>query len=295
MLLAAVLAVAVALPAVAQETVSVGSFLERVGDAREVAVASAEDPSEAAMERVRAALRLPVVVDLPAGPLSLSRDAFLEQLDGDARQDFLRADAHLAEVERQVRAAAAVEAVDAARVADALRGAFRDVDRGLPLSAILLGYVQRFVVALFRAVSGGGLISIVLWLILGVVVFLLLRALFRWTGLVPERELATPMALAVSPDPLREADDALARGDLRTGIRALYRAIVAALASRGAVRDAPSVTAGECRAALRSSPGIYEDVARAVGVYERVVYARDDPRLDDVEAMRRGVRAARAR
>jgi hypothetical protein len=71
--------------------------------------------------------------------------------------------------------------------------------------------------------------------------------------------------------------------------------MVAALAARGLTTDSPSLTAGECRAAVaRLRPGLYPLVAEATGTYERVAYGMAPADRNAVETLREAALQARS-
>jgi hypothetical protein len=92
----------------------------------------------------------------------------------------------------------------------------------------------------------------------------------------------------------READRAIAAGDLAEAVRALYHLLLATLAAGGVVHDAPSLTAGECRRAVGTQrPALSPAVDAATATFERVVFGKVPPRDVDIEVLRSAERAVR--
>lgn len=81
----------------------------------------------------------------------------------------------------------------------------------------------------------------------------------------------------------RAAQDA---GDHAEAVRCAYRAVVARLASHGAVEEQPGRTVGEYRSQLqRRAATRLDEFTRASDVFERVWYARRPATSDDVETV----------
>jgi hypothetical protein len=136
--------------------------------------------------------------------------------------------------------------------------------------------------------------TLIAWLVV-LALLLPLIPLARRLGVVQHR---TAPALGgrsqASPDWYRLAEEALARGDLRAAVRALYGALLASLSARGVLPGLESLTAGECRRAVATArPALYPAVLTATTAFERVIYGRVDPRPEDIQALREADRAAR--
>ena len=97
-----------------------------------------------------------------------------------------------------------------------------------------------------------------------------------------------------SVDWAARADEALRAGDLHEAVRASYLALLAVLAGRGIVANAPALTAGEARFAVRRArPGLFPAIARATESYERVIYGGETPDRADVDHLREATAEAR--
>ncbi len=250
------------------------------------------------MLRVRRALGLPVVVELQGWTVSVAPDPVLERLEGNAAGDFQQAVARLRALRRAVDAALAADPVDPDRVEVALDAAYSSAIQVRP------GLVERIRRAIseltqglaFRLLTFVGTSTVLAWAVLialGVGAFWLLRRL----RLVPERQLprthvSTPAELV---DWRRRAEEAIRAGDLNEAIRALYRSLLATLSRRGLLVEAPGLTAGECRAAVRAArPALFAAVSRATDSFERVAYGGVTPGPNDVEVLQEAEALARA-
>src|SRR5205807_9480694 len=128
--------------------------------------------------------------------------------------------------------------------------------------------------------------------------WLLRRGLGRpLVGMVADRALAAraePRRRTV-PEWRTLADAALARGDIREAVRALYAALLALLSARGIIPDVPSLTAGECRRAVSvARPALAPIVTRATTAFERVSYGAGPGSAPDVGELRKAGRAVEA-
>ena len=91
----------------------------------------------------------------------------------------------------------------------------------------------------------------------------------------------------------RTADEALAAGDLGAAVPALYHALLGTLDARGVVRDAPALTAGECRGTVhRARPALSPAIDDATAAFERVVYGKLPATPADIEALQGAERTA---
>ena len=78
-------------------------------------------------------------------------------------------------------------------------------------------------------------------------------------------------------------------------IRAQFRLLVHELAVDGVVPESPSLTAGECRVAVRSRARAASPlVDEATDAFERVVYGDVEPRREYLDVLRRATEAVRA-
>jgi hypothetical protein len=287
----------------AQQTISLTEYRARLDAARALAQPGVAAPSPARMDRVRDTLGFPVVVLLPLGTTAVDSDPLLAGLKGTTGGDFRRAVTRIDALRGAARDVATTGAVDPARLHAAVSSAYANLDVPGPgirerLGAWVAGAVDWLLSHLF---SFEGTATIVTW----IVVLLLLAGLAfaagrtglareLRVGLVSERT-ARRDERTPGRDWLVEADRALAAGDLEQAVRALYRALLAALQARGVIEDAPSVTAGETRLAVAASrPALVPLVGRATTVFERVAYGGADASPEDVEAVRRAEREVRS-
>jgi hypothetical protein len=299
-IVASAMAAIMAVPSAAQPQYSAEAFLARLDHARSLARSGALDPSPTAMESVRDALGLPAVVSTNRGSVSLPPDPFLERLEGAARADFERAEAHLDALVADLRASAGTGSQSPDRLREALDRAYAGLGRVRPglvdrvrraIGDFLGGVLQR----LF-SFSGTG--SLIAWIVIVALLALILGYLVR-SRLVPES--VVPPALRRAPgqsrgDPRQRAEEALLRGDHLEAVRALYEVLLATLAGRGLVSDSPSLTAAECRMAVaRARPSLTPTVSEATGLFERVVYGGRPAGPEDAQELLRADReAARA-
>jgi hypothetical protein len=282
-------------PASGAARITGSELLERIDRARAIALSS-EAPAPARMFELRAALGFPVVVAFPGGEVTIPKDRLIEGLRGSRARDFSLVAARLDALARVARSAAATAQIDRDRVEAALDAAYVGV-RSEP------GWFERaarFIGRLFseffaRLASFAGAGSVIAWI---VVAGLIVGALFllRRLSLVPERRRAARTeAGGPAVDWALVAEEALARGDVAAAIRARFRLLVGALSDRGVVVDEPSLTAGECRQAVRSAmPGAYQSVARATEVFELAAYAHAALTRTDLETLREAERVVRA-
>jgi hypothetical protein len=297
--LAVALAVTTGAASAADEVVSAEAFLARVDNARGLALAASSDPSAFAMRRVRAALGLPVTVEVSGTRVWIETDPFLGALDGSNADDFDRAVAHLDRLAAAAREADAATPPDRAAIDDAVRRALVGVARPTAVDTLrayvyaAIGKVLSLVVEPLREFRG--VRSVLAWAVVATllagIVFLLRR---QGLGLVPDRSAARS-GDGRELDWDRVAEDALRRGDLREATRALYHVLLRSLAFRGIVPIGTSTTAGECRAAVAAKlPATYDAVARGTNAFERVAYGGAAASQADVEALRDAAREVAA-
>jgi len=258
------LAACVSSPPVARTGVSGSAMIQRLDLGEKLAGAGETDPSPERMDAVRDALGLPAALALPGRTVIVAKDPFLDRLDGKRAEQFREAGARI----RDLRSS---------------------------LTQALAGLVSAAVRNLVRY---SGWRTLLEWAVVLAVAALLVRQLARGR-FVPERTIdesgGQRRRRTERTDWVREAETAVARGDVDAAVRGFYRALLSALAARGLVRDDPALTAGECRVAVGSvRPGLYPVVAEATGAFERVVYGETPGRMGDVDALRRAERAARA-
>jgi hypothetical protein len=290
---------ALAGPLVAQTQISPDEFLDRLGRAQELAQLGGDAPSRERMNDVRAALGLPVEVVIGDRAIEIQPDPILEGLSGSDAADFDNANDRLSALERSLTDTLSQDAREPDQVARALDEAYRGV---VPPQPDLLQEVLRIIGEVFEAViqrignviasAGNALAWVALVLIGSIVALYLFRA-----RLVPDRVSSGGRAAGGGTgrvDWAARAEDALRAGDLQEAVRALYLALLATLAGRGIVADAPALTAGEARFAVqRRRPALFPAIARATDAYERVIYGGAVPDERDIEHLREAAAQAR--
>ncbi len=287
-----------AAPGVAQTQISPQGFLDRLGRAAELAQLDGMAPSPQRMADLRAALDLPVEIVIGDWTVAIERDAILEDLSGESADDFVQADLRLAAISRSLDDAVSRDPRSAATLAEALAGAYRGVvpprpDPFLTVMQLVDDVFQAIVQRLgnLLANAGNALAWIALVAIVVVAGWFLLRA-----QVVPDRRsrAGEGRRAASSVDWAARAEEALRAGDLHEAVRASYLALLAVLAGRGIVANAPALTAGEARFAVRRArPALFPTIARATDSYERVIYGGATPDRGDVEQLREAAAEAR--
>jgi hypothetical protein len=287
-----VVAVLLAAPAAhaAPARVSADEFATRLSNAERLAVIGASAPSPAAMDAVRDALALPSAVEFAEGDvIVVGLDDFLANLTGRHASHFDRAAQHIDAMRVALERARTAAPPDRAQVRAALARAYVGV-------SAKPGVIQRIRRAigsaitsfLERLLSNAGLGTFFAWAIVAVLLAAGIWGLSRLA--VPERRVRKRAAIEEeNVDWRQRALEALARGDEPEAVRARYRLLLKALASRGIVRDSPSLTAGETRRSVRRSerPTLVPPVDEATAVFERVAYGEQQLRPGDLEAMQR--------
>jgi hypothetical protein len=289
-----------AAPSVGQTQVSPQEFLDRLDRATELArLDTNTDPSPRRIADLRAALGLPVEIVIGEWSGAIRRDPILEGLSGEGADDFVRAGQRLAAIGRSLNDALSHEPRPSASIAEALAGAYRGVvpPRPDPFPTVMQYFDDVFQAVVQRlgnllANAGNALAWIALVAIVVFAGWFLLRS-----HLVPDRVSragAEGRRAGISVDWAARADEALRAGDLHEAVRASYLALLAVLAGRGIVANAPTLTAGEARFAVRRArPALLPAVARATDSYERVVYGGATPDRGDVEQLREAAAEAR--
>jgi hypothetical protein len=284
-------------PVAAATHIAPDDYVARLDAAVQMARGAIGHPDPAAMQAVRQALGLPATVDFPGGAVQIPPDPLMEQLAGTSASDFRAASLRLSALRDAAARAASAKPLDRTALRNAVHEAYRGIG---PIRRSLLDRIRSGLQAVWRffldaLTNFRGVGSLLIW---ALVAALLIGGwlLLRRAPLVAEvRGIDAPAPTGAPVDWLRRADEALARGDLQGAVRALYRALLAALARRGTVADEPSLTAGECRAAVGAArPALYPAVAAATTAFERVAYGRVAATDEDVEALRRAERAARS-
>ncbi len=290
---------ALASPGLAQTQLSQQEFLDRLERATEIARLDGAVPSPQRMADLRAALGLPVEIVIGHWSAEIERDPLLERLSGENADDFERADLRLAAIGSALDDAISREARSSADIANALAGAYSGVvpPRPDPLLIVLQYFedvIQGILQRLGNVLPNAG--SALAWVVLvGIVVFAAWFA-FR-SRLVPDRasrEGTQRGRTTSSVDWAARAEEALRAGDLHEAVRASYLALLAVLAGKGIVANAPALTAGEARFAVqRLRPALFPTIARATDSYERVIYGGAQPDRRDVEQLREATAEAR--
>jgi Domain of unknown function (DUF4129) len=283
-------ALSVSSPSAGQSILTPQQFSARLERAIDVTKLGSAVPSEAWMRKVREAVGLPVMVRFYGRVVTVPQDRFLEDLSGKEALDFDRAAVHLGWQYRQLQVGIDLGTPDVQGVGDALDQAYRQIVHIRPnlLERIRRGVADLIGAFVHRLVVFAGPGSLLAWAFL---LALVASAVFllRRVRLFPDRILIAPAAAhrAESIDWSHLAEEALRAGDLKRAVRALYMALVATMARRGLLVDAPALTAGECRAVVqRTRPGLYPELARATEAYERVIYGSAAPSQIEVDALR---------
>jgi len=286
-------------PSVAQTRISPDEYLDRLQRAQELARLDGDAPSQERMAELRAILALPVEVAISGWMVEVRADPILERLSGETDADFELASVRLSALGDAFSDAVTAEPLPSDRVSTALAQAYAGI---VPPPPNLLETVLRVIGEVFQAIvqrvgsviaSAGNAIAWVVLIAIGVIGGL---TLFR-ARLVPDRVSRAGRAGRAGQgvvDWAARAEEAVRAGDLHEAVRALYLALLAVLAGRGIIADAPALTAGEARFAVqRSRPSLLPVIARATESYERVVYGGATPEPRDVERLREAAAEAR--
>ena len=275
-------------------------YLRRLAGAAAVARSSAIKPSPARMDEVRRALGLPVTVGIRGRDVRVGRDPFLEELKGERGEDFLRAADHLDQMESTTQAAIVASVPSRTKVAGAIEKAYSGIQLEVsPLQRLRQAVVnflsEQLARALFYLTSNRGAGSLLAWALVVAILAAVVVLVVRRIRLVPEK--ASPRTGRIQGEQVdweAEAAAALARGDHAAAARARYRALLQALAYRGAVEDVPSLTAGEARGATsKTLPAAFQAVANATAVFERVAYGHAPLAPGELETMKEAESAVR--
>lgn len=282
----------------AQQTISADELLERLDRARTLAEAGMADPSSESMTQLRRTVELPARVEVGGWTGWVPVDPILEGLSGEEPEDFERALARVEALHEAVGSVGAVEPLDPHAVERAVDAAYRGAIQVRPG---LAERIRRAVSELFQGLAyrlftfvGAG--TVLAWAVLAALVMGALWLLLR-LRLVPQVALreAGKRSLVGPADWSRRAEEAIGAGDLREAVRALYAGLLATLAGRGYVVEAPGRTAGECRAAVRGGPAtLSEVVGEATESFEGVAYGGRAPEARDVAVLRRAHDLARS-
>jgi hypothetical protein len=292
-LLSCVLAFSAVRPATAQTSTDVDGYLARLDQAQAVLRAPGADPSEA-LGAARDALALPVLVTWSDGSSVVVTDGALLGTadDGDDAAAVSATQARLAAAFAGASSAATATAPDPARISSAISSAYGGEVEAPSLTQRILSRITQAIGWLLDhtlgALVGTTAGTAIAWLfvIAALVAFLWFGRRSRF-GIVPEARTDVAASEVAIVDWRRAADEALARGDQNEAVLALYHVLVHTLASRGVVREAPSLTAGETRWAVRRErPALADPIERATAAFERVAYGKQDAAPGDVDALR---------
>ncbi|MDX1621837.1 MAG: DUF4129 domain-containing protein [Nitriliruptorales bacterium] len=286
-----VLGVVTSARALQSQPIGGDEYLARIDAAIETAQAGLDAPSSEALRSIEQ-VGAPVTLRLSGSTIDLPHDPVLSELGDPSRNTFEVALQRLQRLREALVAAATTDEVDGAELDRAVAAAYRDLDASMSIPERLWRIAQDLLTRIAEFISGAdagvGLAAAIILGLLGAAgVWALTRRLLVVADEHVTRERPQPQR---TPDDWQAiADDALARGDLDTAVRAEYQLLVLQLARRGIVRDVPSLTPAEARAAIRDRGQLAEPVDVATEVFERMAYGARPPRHDEVERMRRAV------
>jgi hypothetical protein len=296
---ATIAAVVVASTALAAEPANADDLRARFDAARSQAELGIAQPSPERMAEVRRTLGLPLQASVAGWSVDVPADPVLATLRGETSNDFVRAASRIELLEGSLDAALASDVPDPARIATALGSAYSGIVRVQPDPGELVlraisNTIEAALYRLGRAFGGSG--AWILVLVLAAVVGLGLLQLSRGARLLPDRlapDRSGPRP-ATASNWSAMADAAIRAGDLREAVRIMYVALVVSLAARGLLADAPALTAGEARTAVRRTrPELLPAVVRATESYERVIYGGVEAGEQDIEQLRQATTLAR--
>ena len=278
--------------AVAQDSLDPDAFIDRLERAQGLAHLDGAAPSTERMGSLRSTLGLPVEIVIGDWSTVIPRDPVLEGLSGTSGDDFERAAQRLASISRTLSAAVSRTPHQRADLDAALDAAYRGVVPPRPDPVMLVFQaVEDVIQAILQRIGDvvGRAGDALAWIVLIGIVVLAAIALLR-SDLVPDRQSRT-RGLASdgvhSVDWVARGEAALRAGDLHEAVRAFYVALLVVLAARGIVADAPALTAGEARIAVRRlRPELFPAIAQATDTYERIVYGGDRPDERDIQHLR---------
>lgn len=284
---------------VAQDEVTADEFAARLRSAGELAERAVDDPSPERMAAVRAELGLPIHVLVGRGTVDIVVDP-LAGLPGTSPAHFERAADRLAALTTSLEEAAMRAMPDPDDVARALDDAYRGIAQPRPdLPGLVLQWVGEAIGWILQRISRalGAAGTPLAWLVVLLAAVAVAVLVWRRGRLVPDRVLSSGAGARRGTGPVDWsglADEAIRAGDLREAVRALYLALLASLAGRGLLADAPTLTAGEARSAVSGArPALFPAVARATESYERVVYGGAPPAQGDLDDLRQAAALAR--
>ena len=286
-------------PAAAQsppDALDLATYQQRIDAALDAARAGMEDPTGARLEQVRDGFIRPIVVELGEGTIEIPADPVIADLDGATTVTFRTAVDRLERLQSTAAAAGRAPELPAAQ----LQTTLDQVYDGLSTSPTVQERLWRFAQDLLLRIaewlgSASGGVGTAVAVVLGLLGLAGVWALARRLFVVADEHAPPEHEITRTPEDWRGlADAALERGDLEAAVRAQYQLLLLELTRRGAIRDAPSLTPAEARAAVAADRTLLDPVATATGVFERMAYRGDPPARDEVERMRDAVREAAA-
>jgi hypothetical protein len=224
----------------------------------------------------------------------------LAGLRGTSPAHFKRAADRLAALATSLEEAVARAMPDTHDLARALDDAYRGIAQPRPdLPGLVLQWVGEalgwILQRISRALGAAG--TPLAWLVVLLTAVAVAALTWRRGRLVPDRVLSSGAGARRGTGPVDWsglADEAIRAGDLHEAVRALYLALLASLAGRGLLADAPTLTAGEARSAVsQARPALFPAVSRATKSYERVVYGGAPPDQGDLDHLRQAAALAR--
>jgi hypothetical protein len=287
-------------PAAAQTQTDLEGYLARLHAAIAALQAPGAEPADAIAD-ARSALGLPLVVAQADGSTALVTDDALIGSVADSG-DLVAVSAlteRLQAAADDAGRAGEAEAPDRAQVDAAIAAAYGGEvagpslwERAMRRIGQALGWFLEHTLGALARSSFGGVVGWLLVLAIAVAAVVLIQRVAP--GIVPDARMADRTGGVAIVDWRQVADEALSRGDLNGAVHALYHVLVGTLAYRGVVREAPSLTAGECRGAVRvERPELAPSIDRATRAFERVAYGKQPAGRDDVEALRAADQAVR--
>lgn len=274
------------------EAVSAASFLERIRQAQQVLDSEEHSLSAQTFDRMLRTLDLPVTVTTRAGNVAIPQDPQLEALtsiDEGLQTSLTIARVRLSLLAAEVTTAEQRDGVDQTKVRESLGGAYRGIDdRPSVLQRIRRWIAERFTDFVGALLKPRGTTSVIAWVVV-IAGAVALAVVFARSGAGPRRaqrhreQIERPEAA----DWRALAEEALARGDVAAAVRYEYVFLLDTLADRELIPANDSVTAGECKHAVRrSAPSIAASVAQACLAFERAAYASERIDVSAVHAVR---------
>ncbi len=301
-LIVVVLVLAAASATSAQTDVPVDAFTDRLAaSSAQLDQTPPGSRNAQTLHAIVSSLGLPATVSFPDGERrTVTESSLLSGIDLEAEPlPWEAVTARLQATRDASEAAAAVSPRDRAAVDAALAAAYGGTDTEPGLIERVLGRVRDAIGWLLEHTLGpvlrsgplGALLAVVL--LVGIGLFVASRIGRR---VVPDERVSTAgPGTDAAIDWAREAQRAIDAGDAEAAVRALYHLMLETLDRRGIVEEAPSLTAGECRAAVhRRRPALDPVVRGATETFERVTYGNVAADADDVDRLVGAERAARS-